>query len=123
MPLGLTAEQLDAYCASSYTLEGALEAWTSQYGPHQWNVWQKNFFVFVRRYEGRDPQAACPEELSSSRWAVQVWKEVSEAVYGPEWRTLTLRKSAVDSAAELRSATPIQMRGAEGRRRTSNNCY
>ena len=114
MPLGLTAEQLDAYCAQSYTLEGALETWTFRAGPFQWNAWQKNVHEFARRYSGRDPQAVCPEGTNPSSWALQVWKEESESVHGPEWRRLPLSKGAAVEAEEAQPRTPRRtLRSAE----------
>ena len=101
--VGLTTQQLDAFCEDQETLKAALENWTVRSGPHAWNVWQKGFHQFVRRYRGRDPAAALPVAVAPATWAFQLWTEVSESMYGPEWRTRGLRTDAGARTAEGRA--------------------
>ena len=102
--VGLTTQQLDAFCEDHVTLRAALENWSARSGPHAWNMWQKGFQQFVRRYRGQDPAAALPVAVAPATWALQQWTEVSEAIYGPDWRTMELRTSVGVEVAEGRAS-------------------
>ena len=83
----LTSEQVDVLSAEA-TFRGALYRWIVETGTAiRWNSWQSGFALLRTRYEGRDVTATSGS-LAFSTWCQSLWLELSEEVYGPDWRKL-----------------------------------
>ena len=101
-PTGLTTEQIDELRNEHVTLKGALAAWTAE-GPWVWNVWQRGFHLLARRFVDIDEAAVAPSATTSTQWAPGVWREISEAVHGPEWKSiLRVEVDKIRTGADLR---------------------
>ena len=96
----LTPEQLDELCRAA-TLREALVEWLLSEGETAWNDWQRGFAAIRTRYRGVDPEAEAPEQIAYSTWSRHLWNELSEEVFGPDWRE---RRAA--NVAPSPSATP-----------------
>ena len=103
---GLTTEQIDELRDEHVTFKGALAAWTAD-GPWVWNVWQRGFHLLARRFVDIDEAAVAPSATTSTQWALIMWREISEAVHGPEWKSiLRVEVDKVRTNADLRRSLP-----------------
>ena len=83
----LTSEQVGVLNTEA-TFRDALYRWIVENGTAiRWNLWQSGFALLRTRYEGRDA-AATSGSLAFSTWCQGLWFELSEEVYGPDWRKL-----------------------------------
>ena len=96
----LTPEQLDELCGAA-TLREALVEWLLSEGEAAWNDWQRGFAAIRTRYRGVDLEAEAPAQVAYSTWSRHLWNELSEEVFGRDWRER--RADAAPSSA----ATPI----------------
>ena len=85
----LTSEQVDVLSEEA-SFRDALTRWITEYGAAvPWNVWQRGFAALRPRYVGR-AEALPPLSMPYVTWCQSLWCELSEGVYGSEWRR-TLR--------------------------------
>ena len=91
--VGLSAEQLEVLRNENESFRVALESWVTDSGPHAWNVWQKGFHQLAREFSD-DAEAAPPGDMPSATWSRQMWGEVTEAVYGSDWKKILQRRNA-----------------------------
>jgi len=83
----LTSEQVDALSKEA-SFKDALHSWIVGTGTAiNWNSWQSGFALLRARYERIDA-AAQPGSLAFSTWCQRLWYELSEGVYGPDWKDL-----------------------------------
>jgi hypothetical protein len=113
LTMELTTEQVDAL-STEPSFRDALNRWISEVGtPITWNFWQKGFAMIRARYEGRDAEAS-PGSAAFSTWCWSLWYELSEGVYGLEWRKL-LRMGRVTPALPQSGRLRVaQLAGALG---------
>jgi hypothetical protein len=102
-------------CVHRKTMREALMKWLTEHGSAiDSHHWQKGFAAIRVRCERIGPAAAAPAGAIAT-WCQKVWYELSEAVCGPDWRTLLRVGQRIPQAPQsglFLAAQPVGNSGA-----------